>query len=129
MIKNREAKKNKKKIPIGYSCSGCSNLAQLANQVLVELSRDGFAEMSCIAGVGGDVPPLVKKAKSGRYIIAIDGCPLQCVKACLSKQEVFPSKYYILTEFGFKKKRNCEFDSNDVLLVKEKIESDYEVAV
>ena len=125
---NREAKKNKKKIPIAYSCSGCSNLAQLANQVSVEFSRDGFAEMSCIAGVGGDVPPLVKKAKSGRYIIAIDGCSLQCVKACLFKQKVFPSKHYILTEFGLKK-HNCEFDSNTVLLVKEKIESDYEEAV
>ncbi len=129
MIKSRDAKKNKERIPIAYSCSGGSNLAQLANKVSVEFSRDGFAEMSCIVGVGGGVPPLVKKAKSGRYIIAIDGCPLQCVKACLSKQGVFPSKHYILTEFGFKKKRNCEFDSNDVLFVKEKIESDYEEAV
>ena len=38
--------------------------------------------MSCIAGVGGNVKKLVKTAQSGRKIIAIDGCPLACAKAC-----------------------------------------------
>ena len=42
--------------PIVYSCSGCSSAAQLANHVALRLDRCGAAEMSCIAGVGGDVP-------------------------------------------------------------------------
>ena len=42
--------------PLIYSCSGCSSAAQLANHVAVRLDRAGVAEMSCIAGVGGDVP-------------------------------------------------------------------------
>ena len=123
-------KEKKASIPLVYSCSGSSNLAQITNQVSVELSRDGFAEMSCIAGVGGGVPSLVRKAKSGRYIIALDGCSLQCVKTCLSKQDVLPSKHYILTKFGLRKKLNCEceYDSKDVHLIKKKIESDYEEA-
>jgi uncharacterized metal-binding protein len=36
-------------LPLVYSCSGCSNIAQLANQVAIELDRDHIAEMSCIA--------------------------------------------------------------------------------
>ena len=41
--------------PLVYSCSGCSSAAQLANHVALQLDRRGVAEMSCIAGVGGDV--------------------------------------------------------------------------
>jgi uncharacterized metal-binding protein len=48
-----------------YSCSGCSSAAQTANTVAVRIDRQGLAEMSCIAGVGGDVPSLVRTAKSG----------------------------------------------------------------
>ena len=40
--------------PLVYSCSGCSSAAQLANHVALRLDRAGVAEMSCIAGVGGD---------------------------------------------------------------------------
>ena len=45
------------KLPLVYSCSGCSSAAQMANQLAVRLDREGLAEMSCIAGVGGGVPP------------------------------------------------------------------------
>ena len=66
--------------PLVYACSGCSSAAQLANHVALQLDRRGVAEMSCIAGVGGDVPKLVRLATSGRPIVALDGCPL-CVGA------------------------------------------------
>ncbi|MFM2427654.1 MAG: hypothetical protein RL707_1481, partial [Pseudomonadota bacterium] len=50
-------------LPLVYACSGCSSAAQLANQVALQLDRRGIAEMSCIAGVGGDVPYLLKIAR------------------------------------------------------------------
>lgn len=92
--------------PLVYSCSGCSNLAQTANHLAVTLNKEQLAEMSCIAGVGGNVPSLVKKAKSGRQIIAIDGCHLACAKACLSNHGVIPDKHLVLTEYGYKKRYN-----------------------
>ncbi|MCP4342993.1 MAG: zinc-binding protein, partial [Desulfobulbaceae bacterium] len=52
-------------IPLVYSCSGCSSAAQLANTLALNLDRDGEAQMSCIAGVGGDVPNFVHQATSG----------------------------------------------------------------
>lgn len=86
-----------------YSCSGCSSAAQTANSIAVKLDREGVAEMSCIAGVGGDVPALVRVAKSGRPITVIDGCPLQCAKHCLSRHGVVPTRHYDLSKFGVKK--------------------------
>ncbi|TRW49650.1 zinc-binding protein [Aliidiomarina halalkaliphila] len=89
--------------PLIYSCSGCSNVAQLANDIAVRLSRDGVAEMSCIAGVGGNVRPLVRTACSGRDIIALDGCPLACVKHSLKRIGVEPTWHIELTRMGLKK--------------------------
>ena len=74
---------DKQSKPLVYSCSGCSNVAQLANDVALELNARDLAQMSCIAGVGGKVKGLVKLARSGRPIVALDGCKLQCVRHCL----------------------------------------------
>ena len=49
-----------KQHPLVYSCSGASSAAQTCNHLAVKLDRAGAAEMSCIAGVGGDVKPLVR---------------------------------------------------------------------
>ena len=91
-------------LPLVYSCSGCSNVAQLANTLAVRLDRAGMAEMSCIAGVGGHVSSLVNKANSGRPILAIDGCPLQCVKGCLAQHGVTASYHLVLSQRGLKKR-------------------------
>jgi uncharacterized metal-binding protein len=99
-----------KHFPIVYSCSGCSSAAQLANHVALQLDRRGIAEMSCISGIGGDVPSLVKLAKSGRPVIALDGCPLACARQCLARHEVRPNHYHQLSEYGVKKKYHIDFD-------------------
>lgn len=93
-------------LPLVYACSGCSNVAQLANDIALELNRRGIAQMSCIAGVGGDVPSLVRTAKSGRYVIGLDGCPLHCVKECLARQAVKPDHHLTLTELGLQKRKH-----------------------
>ncbi|MEH8021134.1 MULTISPECIES: putative zinc-binding protein [Rheinheimera] len=90
--------------PLVYSCSGCSNVAQLANDLAVVLDREGSAEMSCIAGIGGNVKQLVKLAKSGRPILAVDGCALNCVKKTLATIDVVPTWHLELTSLGYKKR-------------------------
>ena len=57
--------------------------------------QKGIAEMSCIAGVGGNVKKLLMTAHSGKKIIAIDGCPLACVKACLDNHSLKADLHYI----------------------------------
>ncbi|MFO7530661.1 MAG: putative zinc-binding protein [Marinobacter sp.] len=95
--------KPRKQRPLIYSCSGCSDVAQLANNAAVRLDHEGSFEMSCISGVGGKVPALVKTARSGRPITVIDGCPLHCARACLENIGVEPEEHVRLYEFGFKK--------------------------
>lgn len=94
-------------LPLVYACSGCSNVAQLANTLAVRLDRSGLAEMSCIVGVGGHVAALVNKAASGRRIFALDGCALECVANCLKQHDLHANVHLILNQHGLRK-RNGE---------------------
>lgn len=84
----RETQQRYAQLPLVYACSGCSSAAQLANQLALRLDHQELAEMSCIAGVGSDVKPLVRTARSGRPILALDGCQLHCVRHALARQGV-----------------------------------------
>jgi len=61
-----------------YACSGCSDAGELADHIARQLTREGAAEMSCLAGIGGRVKNLVAKAEKAERILVIDGCPLNC---------------------------------------------------
>ena len=106
-----------KHLPLVYSCSGCSNVAQLANTLALRLDRADVAEMSCIAGVGGNVPALVRKAQSGRRILALDCCQLHCVKSCLAQHGVTADLHLTLNEFGLRKRygEDCTEEEADQL--------------
>lgn len=97
-----------------YSCSGCSDVAQLANEAAIRLDHSGVAEMSCIAGVGGGVPGLVRVARSGRPIVAIDGCQMHCVTHCLEKAGVTPAEHVKLYERGYKKRRGQRYGDETI---------------
>ena len=97
-------------LPLVYSCSGCSSAAQMANQLAIRLDREGLAEMSCIAGVGGGVPGLVKTARSGRPVLAIDGCPMACVRACLAQAGVEANTHVLLSDCKVRKLKHADFD-------------------
>lgn len=111
----------KSDIPLVYSCSGCSSAAQLANYLALQLDRQGYAEMSCIAGVGGDVAPLVRVATSGRSIVAIDGCKLHCVQNTLARHDVKANAEYDLTSYGVKKRFHQDFDEDQARFLFEMI--------
>ncbi len=93
----------------------------MANYLAVSLDRRGLAEMSCIAGVGGDVPRLVRIAKSGRRIVAIDGCALACVRSCLARHGVAPSEYHLLSDHGVRKRYRNDFDPAEAARVLDRL--------
>ena len=106
-----------KKLPLVYACSGASSAAQMANHIAVKLDRLKVAEMSCIAGLGGDVKPLVKTALSGRPILALDGCPLQCAAKILARHWLRADKHLDLSELGVKKRKHEDFDPQEAARV------------
>lgn len=103
----------RRKRTLVYSCSGSSNVAQLANHLAVRLDRAGLAEMSCIVGVGGDVRPLVKKASSGAPIVLIDGCPLRCCEHVLAAKGIEADRMIRLHERGLRKVQHADFSPSE----------------
>lgn len=109
--------------PLIYSCSGCSSAAQMANYIALQLDRKKIAEMSCIAGVGGNVKKLVKTAQSGRKIIVVDGCPLSCSKACLNNHNLSPDIHFELSRFNVRKEQHEDFSMEQAELVMRQLEN------
>lgn len=114
----------RKKLPLVYSCSGCSSAAQMCNALALRLDRAGRAEMSCIAGVGGNVNKLVRTAASGRAIIALDGCHLACARACLEQRNLAPDRHYVLSDLGVKKEYGRDFDPVEAEEVYQKLQNE-----
>jgi uncharacterized metal-binding protein len=113
-VEDRRGRRQVSDKPLVYSCSGCSSAAQLANALAIKLDRLGAAEMSCVAGLGGDVASLVRLARSGRPILALDGCVLVCVAATLRRHGLTPDAHVELSRHGVRKRRHADYDHDDV---------------
>lgn len=103
------------------SCSGGSNVGQLANQAAVELTQEGFGKIYCLAGIGGHLSGFVQSAKDVPVLVAIDGCPVGCTKAILDHAQVPLKHYLVVTEEGIEKNKNFKLDRSDIERVKEAV--------
>ncbi len=70
-------------LPLVFTCGGGSHAAELAHRLARRLDAEGLATHLGIAGVGGAIPEVIDVCRSGRPILAINCCPLQCASACL----------------------------------------------
>lgn len=102
------------KLPLVYSCSGCSSAAQAANTLAVRLDRERHADMSCIVGVAAGIASLVRVAESGRPMLAIDGCPLACCKHALANRGIVPGSYIELSKCGVKKRQHEDISAEQI---------------
>jgi uncharacterized metal-binding protein len=87
---------------IVYACSGNANVGQIANRVMLELSKGGYANASCLSGVGAGLSGFIESAKAGHSIV-IDGCPTACGKKIFETHGIEPYKHFVVTELGIKK--------------------------
>ena len=92
-------------------CSGGSNVGQLSNQAAVELTREGFGRMFCLAGIGGRLSGFVQSAKDVSAMVTIDGCDLGCARASLEEAGVPLRQYLVITDLGIEK--NKDFNLKD----------------
>jgi uncharacterized metal-binding protein len=86
-----------------FACSGAADVGAVADRAARKLHKEGAGQMFCLAGIGGGVEPIMQKTRTATTILAIDGCPLNCVSECLKKGG-FPSfKHYLVTDLGLEK--------------------------
>ena len=86
-----------------FACSGAADVGAVADQAARRMSKQGIGSMFCLAGVGGRVPPIMEKTKSASMILAIDGCPLDCVSETLKQAGIERFKHLRVTDLGLEK--------------------------
>ena len=100
------------------ACSGGSNVGQLSNQAVVELTQEGFGKMFCLAGIGAQLSGFVQSAKDVSTVVAIDGCQVGCAKAILEQAGVPVKHYLVLTDEGIEKNKNFKLERANIDRVK-----------
>jgi uncharacterized metal-binding protein len=86
-----------------FACSGAADVGALADQAARRLTRMGVGGMYCLAGVGGRVRPIMETTVQAGRILAIDGCPLDCVRHTLEQAGFRATAHLRVTDLGLKK--------------------------
>ena len=97
-----------------FSCAGSSNVGQIANLAAVRLAQEGVGRYFCLAGIGGHVSGMIESTKTGKILIAIDGCPVGCAKKTLEHTGFNIDEYVQVTELGIEKNHEFNVASSDV---------------
>ncbi len=105
------------------SCSGASNLGQLSNQAAVELAREKFGKMFCLAGIGAHLSGFVQSAKDVPAMVVIDGCPVACAKNILEHAEIPVRAYVAVSDLGIEKNTDTNLQQEEVERVKGEVKA------
>lgn len=79
------------------TCSGASNLGQIANTMSTRLHHCGMAQMSCLAGIAADLPKFISGANKAGDLLLIDGCDISCGQKVLEKAGVNNYRYFVVS--------------------------------
>jgi len=102
-----------------FACSGAADVGAVADQAARKLTRDGVGKMFCLAGIGGRVGGIMKTTEAAESILAIDGCPLNCVQKCLEEAGFTGFRHLQLADIGLIK-GVTEINENNINKVAEK---------
>ena len=86
-----------------FTCSGAADVGELADKAGREMTRKGIGKMYCLAGIGGRISGIVETTKSADRLLAIDGCPVSCVKKMLKNNGFKQFHYLELSSMDFEK--------------------------
>lgn len=93
-----------------FACSGAADVGAVADQAARKMTMDGAGKMFCLAGVGGRVSGIIKTTDAAEAVLAIDGCPLNCVKNCLEQAGFSGFRHLQLADLGMEKGKTAVSD-------------------
>ena len=95
-----------------FACSGASDVGHVADLAGRALAKEGIGKMFCLAGIGGRVSGIMETARAASKILAIDGCPLNCVKLCLEEAGFNHFEHLQLADLGLAKGQSPASDES-----------------
>jgi uncharacterized metal-binding protein len=95
-----------------FACSGAADVGEIADKAARKLTRDGAGRMFCTAGLGGRISGILKTTEAAEGVLAIDGCPLNCVKSSLEQAGFTAFQHLQLADLGLEKCRSPVTEEN-----------------
>ncbi len=95
-----------------FACSGAADVGEIADRAARKLTRDGAGRMFCTAGLGGRISGILKTTEAAAGVLAIDGCPLNCVKSSLEQAGFKTFKHLQLADLGLEKCKSPVTEEN-----------------
>jgi uncharacterized metal-binding protein len=86
-----------------FACSGAADVGAISDQAARKITRDGKGKMFCLAGIGGRISGIMETTRSAEKILAVDGCPLNCVRKCLEEAGFADFAHLQFADLGMKK--------------------------
>ena len=86
-----------------FACSGAADVGAIADQAARKMTKEGVGKMFCAVGIGGRISGIMKTTESAERILAIDGCPLNCVKNSLEQAGFNKFEHLQLADLGMEK--------------------------
>lgn len=91
------------KITLLFACSGAANVGEIADRAARRLMAEGAGAMFCLAGLGGDIEPMIDAARKADENIVIDGCDKDCGRKVMQRVGVANFRHVRVTDLGIEK--------------------------
>ena len=86
-----------------FACNGAADVGEIADKAARQITKEGVGRMFCTAGIGGRISGIMKTTESADRILAIDGCPLNCVKNSLEQAGFNKFGHLQMADLGLEK--------------------------
>ncbi len=100
-----------------FTCSGASNVGQIANQAAIRLTEEGTGKMYCLAGIGGHIPVMIEATRAADRVVVIDGCDTACARKTIEHAGLLVTDWVCVTEEGISKNRDFKLNKKDIDLI------------
>lgn len=95
-----------------FACSGAADVGAIADQAARKMTQMGSGKMFCTVGIGGRISGILKTTEAAEKILAIDGCPLNCVQQSLELAGFKKFQHLQLADLGLEKGHSPVTDEN-----------------
>ncbi len=89
-------------------------MGQIANAAAIELTRQGKANVYCLAGMGAHITGMMDSAAHANYRIVIDGCPVACARKTLEHAGIRIDKAIVVTALGIPKNHRFVWSDDEL---------------
>jgi uncharacterized metal-binding protein len=83
----------------------------------VQLTRDGWGEIFCLAGLAAHLPEMIETAGQAERICVIDGCSLHCARKTVEHARLRVTDHVDLSAEDLSKSRDFDRVQQNVLFV------------